>query len=770
MSNNWGGNNNNFNNNNRRWNNNNNNSNNNYNNNNNNATQRWGAIRNEVHNNNNMNQGWGNKNNNNNNFNNNSGGNNMHGKRWRENEHGSNNNNFHNNNNNKRRRFNNSYNNNNNNNFMNNRGGRGGGRGGRGGGRGGRGGFGGQRNNMNNNKPPIANPAGPNKLSFKDFLATQPDNIDPKESQKRYRQYEKDWYKIRNEVDMKQWLSSRANDDLMREYYLPHIKEKHEATKSEKSGKMSQLIERCVGTKKLDVISMCKDTSNDNLESIENRQKFVNNKTILFIPTIPVFITREELNRCIVRVEKEVLEVDFKNEEESKRTLYERIIKSRKVFVSDPRRNPARRFERSANIWYHSIFIEGATKEEEDDITLEDITKVTEAIFSKLKDRKIVDDHDFKLFLKYGRDMAPVPMPLGTLNTKMLEKSIESIVGLSNALALRKGLVVVNEDGGETIAMESYVPLQKIIDNIKEEEKEEETEATEASGEKVLVTREKRTMLINQFEVCLTYLFLVHHIDYFDFNVEYIDGGDRFFCIGKRCYQINKTLAYGARNREEDLELKPIQEEFLNAVQTKTDEIKDPKALEKAKLQLEQDKNEYKAFVEDRLPRLQEKFINDNTKQEGPNRYRCPLSNKLFKGPEFVRKHILLKFEDKIKEYQQQQGGVDVEWILQKHSTDPNRGDFIESKLAPRIGLRSRYVKKKDKGRMQMEGQTEVPPLLLPSSGEGSKFRQYNSSGSPTNKKYNNDNQQGRLDPRARRLQSYGDVDEFAEDDLVYTR
>ena len=40
-----------------------------------------------------------------------------------------------------------------------------------------------------------------------------------------------------------------------------------------------------------------------------------------------------------MRVEKEVLEVDFKNEEESKRTLYERIIKSRKVFVSDPRRN-----------------------------------------------------------------------------------------------------------------------------------------------------------------------------------------------------------------------------------------------------------------------------------------------------------------------------------------------------------------------------------------------------------------------------------------------
>ena len=100
---------------------------------------------------------------------------------------------------------------NNNNNFMNNRGGRGGGRGGRGGGTGGRGGFGGQRNNMNNNKPPTANPAGPNKLSFKDFLATQPDNIDPKESQKRYRQYEKDWYKIVLSDGQKGWISKRES-------------------------------------------------------------------------------------------------------------------------------------------------------------------------------------------------------------------------------------------------------------------------------------------------------------------------------------------------------------------------------------------------------------------------------------------------------------------------------------------------------------------------------------------------------------------------------
>ncbi len=45
-----------------------------------------------------------------------------------------------------------------------------------------------------------------------------------------------------------------------------------------------------------------------------------------------------------------------------------------------------------------------------------------------------------------------------------------------------------------------------------------------------------------------------------------------------------------------------------------------------------------------------EKFINANCQEVGKDKWSCPLSGKKFKGPEFVRKHILNKHQDKIDE------------------------------------------------------------------------------------------------------------------------
>ncbi|KAA8587089.1 hypothetical protein FQN60_000925 [Etheostoma spectabile] len=45
-----------------------------------------------------------------------------------------------------------------------------------------------------------------------------------------------------------------------------------------------------------------------------------------------------------------------------------------------------------------------------------------------------------------------------------------------------------------------------------------------------------------------------------------------------------------------------------------------------------------------------EKFVNANTQELGKDKWLCPLSGKKFKGPEFVRKHILNKHGDKIEE------------------------------------------------------------------------------------------------------------------------
>lgn len=45
-----------------------------------------------------------------------------------------------------------------------------------------------------------------------------------------------------------------------------------------------------------------------------------------------------------------------------------------------------------------------------------------------------------------------------------------------------------------------------------------------------------------------------------------------------------------------------------------------------------------------------EKFIEVNTQKLGENKYLCPLSGKKFRGPEFVRKHILNKHGEALDE------------------------------------------------------------------------------------------------------------------------
>jgi hypothetical protein len=45
-----------------------------------------------------------------------------------------------------------------------------------------------------------------------------------------------------------------------------------------------------------------------------------------------------------------------------------------------------------------------------------------------------------------------------------------------------------------------------------------------------------------------------------------------------------------------------------------------------------------------------EKFLTANTQELGKEKWLCPLSGKKFKGPEFVRKHILNKHGDKLDE------------------------------------------------------------------------------------------------------------------------
>uniref|UniRef100_A0A3P8RZL7 Serrate RNA effector molecule homolog (Arabidopsis) n=1 Tax=Amphiprion percula TaxID=161767 RepID=A0A3P8RZL7_AMPPE len=76
-----------------------------------------------------------------------------------------------------------------------------------------------------------------------------------------------------------------------------------------------------------------------------------------------------------------------------------------------------------------------------------------------------------------------------------------------------------------------------------------------------------------------------------------------------------------------------------------------------------------------------EKFVSANTQELGKDKWLCPLSGKKFKGPEFVRKHILNKHGDKIEEVKKEVA------FFNNFLMDAKRPSLPEMKLPPLPGL-----------------------------------------------------------------------------------
>ncbi|KAJ3588979.1 hypothetical protein NHX12_009830 [Muraenolepis orangiensis] len=75
-----------------------------------------------------------------------------------------------------------------------------------------------------------------------------------------------------------------------------------------------------------------------------------------------------------------------------------------------------------------------------------------------------------------------------------------------------------------------------------------------------------------------------------------------------------------------------------------------------------------------------EKFVSANTQELGKDKWLCPLSGKKFKGPEFVRKHILNKHGDKIEEVKKEVT------FFNNFLMDAKRPSLPELKLPPLPG------------------------------------------------------------------------------------
>ncbi|CAI4228643.1 unnamed protein product [Auanema sp. JU1783] len=77
-----------------------------------------------------------------------------------------------------------------------------------------------------------------------------------------------------------------------------------------------------------------------------------------------------------------------------------------------------------------------------------------------------------------------------------------------------------------------------------------------------------------------------------------------------------------------------------------------------------------------------ELFIEANTVELAKDKWLCPLSGKKFKGPEFIRKHLLTKHEDKLNEVKQEAE------FFNNYVADPRRPSEPESKAAAATGGR----------------------------------------------------------------------------------
>jgi len=178
--------------------------------------------------------------------------------------------------------------------------------------------------------------------------------------------------------------------------------------------------------------------------------------------------------------------------------------------------------------------------------------------------------------------------------------------------------------------------LANITDYLIEEASAEEeellgcTEDSEEKDEGVIVQRDED--LIKVLDKMILYLRIVHSVDFYNHS-EYPNEDE----MPNRCGILHARggLPAGKTRSSEIEEYMATFEKKMGGFLVLRGELTDDDA---GKLGLKNEQEEV------------EKFISANTQELGKDKWLCPLSGKKFKGPDFVRKHILTKHTEKIEE------------------------------------------------------------------------------------------------------------------------
>ncbi|XP_032570765.1 serrate RNA effector molecule homolog isoform X2 [Drosophila sechellia] len=193
-----------------------------------------------------------------------------------------------------------------------------------------------------------------------------------------------------------------------------------------------------------------------------------------------------------------------------------------------------------------------------------------------------------------------------------------------------------SENGsGSTYGFNSQNPvLQNITDYLIEEASAEEEELLGLTGENKDTEGEpieRDEQLISVLDRLVLYLRIVHSVDYYN-HCEYPYEDE----MPNRCGIIHARGPPPVRVTNNDVQ------EYIKMYETKLQQF----LTKTVPLSDEEIKNLGAKDAETEV----EKFVQANTQELAKDKWLCPLSGKKFKGPEFIRKHIFNKHEEKVDE------------------------------------------------------------------------------------------------------------------------
>uniref|UniRef100_A0A4W6FVH2 Serrate RNA effector molecule homolog (Arabidopsis) n=1 Tax=Lates calcarifer TaxID=8187 RepID=A0A4W6FVH2_LATCA len=262
-----------------------------------------------------------------------------------------------------------------------------------------------------------------------------------------------------------------------------------------------------------------------------------------------------------------------------------------------------------------------------------------------------------------------------TQHKQVLRNDIKLAAKLIHALD-EKGDLWSNksQDEGQSTELPAQNPILKnitdyLIEEVSAEEEEllgsgsgMDPEESTKEGNPAETTVERDDKLAKVLDRLILYLRIVHSIDYYN-TCEYPSEDE----MPNRCGMIHVRgpIPPNRITHGEVQQWQKMMEEKLSPLFSLKEILSEEEAVKMGRKDPEEEV---------------EKFVSANTQELGKDKWLCPLSGKKFKGPEFVRKHILNKHGDKIEEVKKEVV------FFNNFLMDAKRPSLPEMKLPPLPG------------------------------------------------------------------------------------